>query len=80
MATRKPAKKAASKKSVKGALDAKKVRAGVVVLYGPPIWDAIRRGSLAEMKQLLPAARAHVESVKKALTSLDKAIASKVKF
>jgi len=77
MATRKPAKKAASKKSAKGALDAKSVRGGSVVLYGPPIRDAIGRGNLAEMKKLLPAARAHVESVKKALTSLDKAIGKK---
>ena len=77
MATRKPAKKAASKKSAKGVLDAKSVRGGIVVLYGPPIWDCIRRGNMAEMKKLLPAARAHVESVKKALTSLDKAIGKK---
>ena len=74
MPTRKPAKKAASKTS---ALNAKSVRAGIVVLYGPPIRDAIRRGSLAEMKTLLPAARAHVESVKKALAALDKKLGGK---
>ena len=77
MPTRKPAKKAASKTSAKGALDAKSVKAGIVVLYGPPIRDAIRGGSLADMKKLLPAARAHVESVKKALAALDKALGGK---
>ncbi len=78
MPTRKTTKKAArktTKKSTKGkALDLKAVKAGRVVLYGPPIWDAIRRGDQAEMRQLATLARAHVKDVQNALAELESAL------
>lgn len=78
MATRKTTKKTArktTKKASKGkALDLRGIKAGRVVLYGPPIWDAIRRGNVAEMRQLATLARAHVKEVQTALAELESAL------
>jgi len=77
MPTRKTSKKPARKtaKAVKGkALDLRAVKAGRMVLYGPPIRDAISRGDLAEMRQLAVLARAHVKDVQGALAALEAAL------
>ena len=42
------------------------------MLYGPPIWEAIERGDIKEMKALAKEARKQVAEVRKALASLDK--------
>jgi Domain of unknown function (DUF1843) len=44
------------------------------VLYGPPIYEAIERGDINEMKALAKEARKQVAEVRKALASLDKKI------
>lgn len=44
-------------------------------LYGPPIYDAIKRGDAAEMKKLAAQARKHISEVKTALAALEKKIA-----
>ena len=48
------------------------IKAGVRVLYGPPIYEAIQRGDIKEMKALAKEARKQVADVRKALASLDK--------
>ena len=68
--TKKPARKAA-KTTKRKALDLSAVKAGRMVLYGPPIRDAIKRGDLAEMRQLAVLARAHVKEVEAALSALE---------
>lgn len=68
MPTRKTAKKP-SKATTKR-------RGTIVLLYGPPIYDAIRRGNTAEMKKLAAQARKHISEVQTALAALDKKIAS----
>jgi hypothetical protein len=45
-----------------------------MVLYGPPIRDAMLRGNLAEMRQLGVAARAHLKEVQSALAALEAAL------
>ena len=75
MPTRKTSKKPTRKagKAPKGkALDLRAIKAGRMVLYGPPIRDAIRRGDVAEMKKLAVLARAHVKEVEAALSALEK--------
>ena len=76
MSTRKASKKSARKAtkatSKSKGLDLKAVKAGRIVLYGPPIWDAIKRGDLAEMKKLADLARSHVKDVETALSALEK--------
>jgi len=75
MPTRKTSKKPARKavNAVKGkALDLRAIKAGRMVLYGPPIRDAILRGNLAEMRQLAVLARAHVKEVEAALSALQR--------
>lgn len=77
MPTRKTSKKPARKavKAVKGkALDLRAIKAGRMVLYGPPIRDAILRGNLAEMRQLAVIARSHVKDVQSALAALEAAL------
>jgi uncharacterized protein DUF1843 len=77
MPTRKTSKKPARKagKATKGkVLDLRAIKAGRMVLYGPPIRDAILRGKLAEMRQLAVAARAHVKDVQSALSALEAAL------
>ena len=69
--SKKPARKAA-KATKRKALDLSAVKAGRIVLYGPPIRDAIKRGDLAEMKKLAVLARAHVKEVEAALSALEK--------
>jgi hypothetical protein len=69
--SKKPARKAA-KATKRKALDLRAIKAGRVVLYGIPIWDAIKRGELAEMKRLAVVARAHVKEVEAALSALEK--------
>ena len=69
--SKKPARKAA-KATKRKALDLSAVTAGRMVLYGPPIRDAIRRGDVAEMKKLAVLARAHVKEVEAALSALEK--------
>ena len=74
MPTRKTSKKPA-RKAVKGkALDLRAIKAGRMVLYGPPIRDAILRGNLAEMRQLAVLARSHVKEVQSALAALEAAL------
>lgn len=74
--TKKPARKAAKATKAKAtkakALDLRAIKAGRMVLYGPPIRDAIRRGNLAEMRQVAVLARAHVKEVEAALSALEK--------
>ena len=74
MPTRKTSKKPA-RKGVTGtkrkALDLSAVKAGRMVLYAPPIRDAIKRGDVAEMKKLAVLARAHVKEVEAALSALE---------
>jgi len=75
MPTRKTSKKPTRKagKAPKGkALDLRAIKAGRMVLYGPPIRDAILRGNLAEMRQLAVLARAHVKEVEAALSALQR--------
>jgi hypothetical protein len=67
MATRKTAKK-----SVKKA--AKMSGSRTVPLYGVPIYGAIRRGNLAEMKKLAAQARKQIGEITSALTALEKKI------
>jgi hypothetical protein len=77
MPTRKTSKKPARKSSAtaKGKpLDLKAIKAGRIVLYGIPIRDAIKRGDLAEMKQLAVLARSHVKDVQTALAALEKSL------
>jgi hypothetical protein len=77
MPTRKTSKKPARKavNAVKGkALDLRAIKAGRMVLYGPPIRDAMLRGNLAEMRQLGVAARAHLKEVQSALAALEAAL------
>jgi uncharacterized protein DUF1843 len=77
MPTRKASRKTAGKAAAtaKGKpLDLKAVKAGRVVLYGIPIRDAIKRGDLAEMKQLAVLARSHVKDVQAALSKLEKSL------
>jgi len=62
-----PARKAAAKKS----------GSPIVALYAVPIHACIRRGNLAEMKQMAAKARKHLSDVTAALAVLDKKIASK---
>jgi hypothetical protein len=50
----------------------KTTAATVRVLYGPPIYEAIARGDIKEMRALAKEARKQVSSVKSALASLDK--------
>jgi hypothetical protein len=60
------------------AVSAATPRSGVVVLYGVPIRDAIRRGNLAEMKRLAAQATDLLEKegdLKEALAELKRAIA-----
>ena len=68
--SKKPARKAA-KATKRKALDLNAVKAGRMVLYGPPIRDAIKRGDVAEMKKLAVLARAHVKEVEAALSALE---------
>jgi hypothetical protein len=68
MATRKTAKPIAKKKAVK------KPQRPIIALYGIPIYNAIRRGNPAEMKQLAAQARKHINEVSKALAALEKKI------
>lgn len=70
--TKKPARKAATAKPKP--LDLKGVKSGIIVLYAVPIRNAIKRGDLAEMKQLAALARSHVKDVKSALAALEKSI------
>lgn len=70
MATRKTAIKATTVKSKVPALE-KPIRP----LYGIPIYDAIKRGNVAEMKKLAVEARKHVKDVSTALAALEKKIA-----
>jgi len=59
-----PAKKAATKKI------------GIIQpLYAVPIYAAIKRGDVPEMKKLAAQARKHISDVKTALTSLEKKLA-----
>ena len=79
MSTKKPTKKSAGKAPAKTtskgkALDLQAVKAGRMVLYGPPIRDAIRRGDAAEMKKLAVLARSHLKDVQSALKELEKSI------
>ena len=69
--SKKPARKAAKRATKGKALDLQAVKAGRMVLYGPPIRDAIRRGDVAEMKKLAVLARAHVKEVEAALSALE---------
>lgn len=57
MPTRKATTKTAKKASKARPLNLKAIKAGRMVLYGIPIWDAIKRGNLSEMKQLATLAR-----------------------
>jgi hypothetical protein len=68
--SKKPARKAA-KATKRKALDLRAVKAGRMVLYGPPIRDAIKRGDVAEMKKLAVLARAHVKEIEAALSALE---------
>ena len=70
MVTRKTTIKATTVKSKVPALE-KPIRA----LYGIPIYDAIKRGNVAEMKKLATQARKHVKDVSTALAALEKKIA-----
>lgn len=51
---------------------AAKAKAPSIVLYGPPIYDAVRRGNLSEMKKIAAAARKHIKDVTAALAALEK--------
>jgi hypothetical protein len=70
-ASKKPARKAIKATSKGKSLDLKAVKAGRIVLYGPPIRDAIKRGDLAEMKKIAELARSHVKDVETALSALE---------
>lgn len=65
--------KAGAKKSVY------KPSGPIVALYAVPIYEAIKRGDLAEMKKLAAQARKHVSDVTTALAALDKQLALKKK-
>lgn len=65
MPVRKPVKKA--------------VKAPIRTLYGPPIYDAIKRGDPAEMKKLAAYARKHISDVTSALAALEKKLTLKKK-
>lgn len=61
-----PTRKTSKKKKVKP----------IRPLYGVAIYDAIKRGDSKEMQALAAKARKEVSSVKTALASLDKKVAS----
>jgi hypothetical protein len=51
----------------------------IVALYAVPIYGAIKRGDLAEMKKLAAQARKHISDVTTALAALDKQLVLKKK-
>jgi hypothetical protein len=63
MPARKAGKKAATKKY--------SPKAPIVALYAVPIYAAIKRGDLAEMKALAATARKHISDVTSALRALE---------
>lgn len=83
MATKKAGAKGAKKSSAKGAQKAptiisrKNPRSPAYPLYGRPLLDALKRGNIAEMRQLATQARAHVKEVNAALAKLDATLGRK---
>jgi hypothetical protein len=63
MPARKPIKKSSVKKPVKPVL---------VPLYAVPIYNAIARGDLQEMRKLAVQGRKHIKDVQSALAALEK--------
>jgi hypothetical protein len=72
-----PARKTTAKTATKTSAKPAKLNVPIVALYAVPIYNAIKRGDMAEMKKLSTQARKHVADVTSALASLDKAIGSK---
>jgi hypothetical protein len=67
MPTKKTAKPTAKKAAYKKG-------SPIVALYSVPIYGAIKRGNLAEMKKLAAQARKHISDVSTALAALEKKI------
>jgi hypothetical protein len=63
-----PARKIAKPSTKKGAY---KPGGPIVALYAVPIYAAIKRGNLAEMKKLAAQARKHISDVTAALAALE---------
>ena len=74
MPARKSARKAAKVSSTK---KPPKLNVPIVALYAVPIYNAIKRGDLAEMRKLAAQARKHVSDVSAALADLEKRLGRK---
>jgi hypothetical protein len=62
-----------SKAAIKAtpAFDISRLRPGGRVMYAQPIWDAIARGNVVEMRQLATAARSYIKEVQAAIAKLE---------
>jgi hypothetical protein len=72
--TSKATKKAARKTSPRKSKIVQDIASGRMKPYGPPIWDAVARGDVQEMRQLAVATRKWLKDIQTALNAMERNI------